>query len=93
MVILRKVKSAMNEFTLVEVGKVFGVTRERIRQAEATALSKLRHPTRNQVVRDYYNHIREDHNLNEWILAEGCSRKPSHTPLDFDVFWDFGGQE
>jgi RNA polymerase primary sigma factor len=36
----------MTEHTLDEVGKVFGVTRERIRQIEAKALEKLRHPTR-----------------------------------------------
>jgi RNA polymerase primary sigma factor len=36
----------MTEHTLEEVGKVFGVTRERIRQIEAKALEKLRHPTR-----------------------------------------------
>ena len=36
----------MTEHTLEEVGQTFGVTRERIRQIEATALKKLRHPTR-----------------------------------------------
>jgi RNA polymerase primary sigma factor len=34
------------DHTLEEVGKVFGVTRERIRQIEAKALAKLRHPAR-----------------------------------------------
>jgi RNA polymerase primary sigma factor len=37
-----------NEHTLEEIGKVFGVTRERIRQIEAKALEKLRHPTRSR---------------------------------------------
>ena len=39
--------------TLEEVGKVFGVTRERIRQIEAKALKKLRHPSRSKRLKDY----------------------------------------
>lgn len=39
--------------TLEEVGKVFDVTRERIRQIEAKALRKLRHPTRSKKLKDY----------------------------------------
>ncbi len=41
--------------TLEEVGKVFEVTRERIRQIEAKALRKLRHPSRSKKLRDYMN--------------------------------------
>ena len=40
--------------TLEEVGKEFNVTRERIRQIEAKALRKLRHPVRSQILRSYY---------------------------------------
>ena len=39
--------------TLDEIGRVFGVTRERIRQIESKTMSKLRHPSRSQVLRDY----------------------------------------
>lgn len=42
--------------TLEEVGKHFQVTRERIRQIEAKALKKLRHPSRNSRLRDYLDH-------------------------------------
>ena len=39
--------------TLEEVGREFDVTRERIRQIEAKALRKLRHPSRSKKLRDY----------------------------------------
>ena len=39
--------------TLEDVGKVFNVTRERIRQIEAKALRKLRHPSRSKPLRDF----------------------------------------
>ncbi|MCY4557929.1 MAG: RNA polymerase sigma factor RpoD, partial [Chloroflexi bacterium] len=39
--------------TLEEVGKVFGVTRERVRQIEARAIRKLRHPAWSSQLRDY----------------------------------------
>lgn len=43
-----------SDHTLEEVGKLFNVTRERIRQIEAKALRKLRHPVRSQGLRSYY---------------------------------------
>lgn len=39
--------------TLVEIGDVYGLTRERIRQIESKAMAKLRHPSRSQILRDY----------------------------------------
>ena len=39
--------------TLEEVGREFGVTRERIRQIESKTLAKLRHPSRSQKLKDY----------------------------------------
>ena len=39
--------------TLEEVGKIFRVTRERVRQIEAKAIRKLRHPSRSKMLRDY----------------------------------------
>jgi RNA polymerase sigma factor (sigma-70 family) len=39
--------------TLDEIGKVYGVTRERIRQIESKVMSKLRHPARSDVLRDF----------------------------------------
>ena len=43
--------------TLEEVGKEFNVTRERIRQIEAKALKKLRHPARAKLLKDFRNDI------------------------------------
>ncbi len=44
-----------SDHTLEEVGKLFNVTRERIRQIEAKALRKLKHPSRSHVLRAYYD--------------------------------------
>ena len=42
-----------NTKTLLEIGQRFNITRERVRQIEAKALRKLRHPNRNSVVKEY----------------------------------------
>ena len=44
------------DHTLEEVGKHFSVTRERIRQIEAKALRKLKHPSRSRVLRSFLDH-------------------------------------
>jgi RNA polymerase primary sigma factor len=44
------------DHTLEEVGKQFSVTRERIRQIEAKALRKLKHPSRSRVLRSFLEH-------------------------------------
>lgn len=41
--------------TIDEIGKVYGITRERVRQIESKTMSKLRHPSRSEVLRDYLN--------------------------------------
>ena len=48
-----------SEHTLEEVGRVFSVTRERIRQIEANALRKLRHPSRSQKLKSFFDDVRE----------------------------------
>jgi RNA polymerase primary sigma factor len=48
-----------SEHTLEEVGRSFAVTRERIRQIEAKALRKLRHPSRSLKLRSFLNHVHE----------------------------------
>jgi RNA polymerase primary sigma factor len=48
------------EHTLEQVGQAFGVTRERIRQIEAKALRKLRHPSRNRRLRAFLDRTERD---------------------------------
>ena len=52
-VLKRMARPAASARTLDEIGQVYGVTRERIRQIESKTMSKLRHPSRSQVLRDY----------------------------------------
>jgi len=48
-----------SEHTLEEVGQSFAVTRERIRQIEARALRKLRHPSRSRKLRAFLDRVRD----------------------------------
>ena len=48
-----------SEHTLEEVGREFSVTRERIRQIEAKALRKLRHPSRSEKLKSFFEHVGE----------------------------------
>jgi RNA polymerase primary sigma factor len=66
--------------TLDEIGKVYGVTRERIRQIESKTMLKLRHPSRSQVLRDYLDLLEgiptsPDVAMAEWGLAEHRSEQ------------------
>ena len=48
------------DHTLEEVGKQFNVTRERIRQIEAKALRKMRHPSRVEKIKSFQDHARDE---------------------------------
>ena len=63
--------------TLEEVGKEFNVTRERIRQIEAKALRKLRHPSRSRKLKDYLEKNGKDIRSNEGSGSHGFSGKCS----------------
>jgi RNA polymerase primary sigma factor len=56
-IIMRNGLDGNGQRTLEEIGKEFNVTRERIRQIEAKAMRKLRHPSRSNKLRDYLNDI------------------------------------
>ena len=62
--------------TLEEIGKIYGVTRERIRQIESKSMTKLRHPSRSQVLKDYLDGfdfesmlIPGEYHLSNFVLA------------------------
>ncbi len=63
--------------TLDEIGQVYGVTRERIRQIESKTMSKLRHPSRSQVLRDYLDcptgRTRTPRASDDRVGGPGCS--------------------
>ncbi len=59
------------DHTLEEVGKQFDVTRERIRQIEAKALRKLRHPSRSEVLRSFPRRL----------IGRGVTPHPALVPL------------
>ena len=63
--------------TLVEVGKEFDVTRERIRQIEAKALRKLRYPSRSRKLKDFLVEKSPAYNLLCVIFGERDGRKSS----------------
>jgi RNA polymerase primary sigma factor len=59
--------------TLDEIGKVYGVTRERIRQIESKTMMKLRHPSRSKVLRDYLDLLgRQANNPNRAMAEWNC---------------------
>jgi RNA polymerase primary sigma factor len=64
-----------SEHTLEEVGKDFGVTRERIRQIEVKAIRKLRHPSKSDGLREFFN-------KNEQANAPKKSKDEAHDAYD-----------
>ena len=71
-----------SEYTLEEVGKMFGVTRERIRQIEAKALRKMRHPARS----DKLKMLLFDGMKNDWYfdICKQINEPPPEFDPDFD---------
>lgn len=71
------------QMTLEEIGKIYGLTRERIRQIESKAISKLRHPSRAEVLRNYLPEAaistRSTEAAGDGVAANGRSEDPSHT--------------
>jgi RNA polymerase primary sigma factor len=65
--------------TLDEIGKVYGVTRERIRQIESKTMLKLRHPSRSQVLRDYLDLLPQPAHGHR-IRCRWCSGRPLSRP-------------
>lgn len=69
--------------TLDEIGKVYGVTRERIRQIESKTISKLRHRSRSQALEEYfYNGGRRPRAIESDGLPEKENQPPGPTPSD-----------
>src|SRR5690606_21001055 len=70
--------------TLDEIGKVYGVTRERIRQIEKLTMDKLRHPSRSDVLRDYLDEIADraphESGLPDDAIPEPGSNAPVAAP-------------
>jgi hypothetical protein len=71
-----------SEYTLEEVGEMFGVTRERIRQIEAKALRKMRHPARS----DKLKTLLFDDRKNHWYAD--ISKQINEPPPEFDPDFD-----
>jgi DNA-binding CsgD family transcriptional regulator len=71
-----------SEYTLEEVGEMFGVTRERIRQIEAKALRKMRHPARS----DKLKTLLFDDMKNDWYFD--ICKQINESPPDYDPDFD-----
>jgi RNA polymerase sigma factor (sigma-70 family) len=73
------------DYTLEEVGKMFDVTRERIRQIEAKALRKMRHPSRSNRLKLFLDgDLRNSGDTDYQLLVKQAREKPPEFNVDFD---------